>query len=331
MKRREFLGSLGTAALGSGILSTSENLFGQTMKTKEGPLPRRPYGNTGEYLSVIGFGGIVVMGADQEHANQVVREAYESGVNYFDVAPSYGNGEAEEKLGPALEPFRKNCFLACKSGKRKKDEMLQEFYTSLKRLRTDHFDLYQLHGLTTKEDIEVAFGPGGAIEALDQLKKEGKIRFTGFSTHSIESGMLAFKYYDFNSVLFPVNFVTWYHGNFGDSLVRYAKSKGAAVLSLKTLARSPWPKDAERTYKKCWYKPIEDLEEARLAVRFTLSLPVTAAIPPGEEKFFRLALSIAPSFIPLSEAEQDKVKQKASEIEPIFTFPSNNFDLKGKA
>ena len=105
-------------------------------------LRQRKYGQTGVKLSIIGFGGIVVDGAEQQHANRVVAEAFEKGVNYFDVSPTYG--DAELKLGPALEPYRKKVFLACKTGQRRREGALEELNESLKRLRTDYFDLYQL-------------------------------------------------------------------------------------------------------------------------------------------------------------------------------------------
>ena len=96
MKRRDFLKGIGIGALGVHGLHFSTKVFARDIKGAVGSIPKRPFGNTGEHLSVIGFGGIVVMNAEQEHANQVVREAYERGINYYDVAPSYGN--AEEKL-----------------------------------------------------------------------------------------------------------------------------------------------------------------------------------------------------------------------------------------
>ena len=111
MNRRQFLAGIGAGTLGAGALSLSNPVYARDIKGESGPIPKRPYGKTGDYLSIIGFGGIVVMNAEQSHANRVVKESYERGINYYDVAPSYGN--AEDKLGPALEPFRKDCFLAC--------------------------------------------------------------------------------------------------------------------------------------------------------------------------------------------------------------------------
>jgi len=118
-------------------------------------LEKRRYGKTNVELSVVGFGGIVVMNESQKSANRLVAEAVERGINYFDVAPSYGN--AEERLGPALKPYRDSVFLACKTLKRTKKEALEELHQSLKRLHIDHFGLYQLHGVATLEEINQIF------------------------------------------------------------------------------------------------------------------------------------------------------------------------------
>ena len=137
-------------------------------------IPKRLLGKTGEHLSIIGFGGILVSGVEQSEADAIVREAIERGINYFDVAPTYG--DAEEHLGPALEEFRKDVFLACKTTERQKEGAWSELHESLRKLRTDHFDLYQLHGMTTKEDLEQVFAPGGAIETFIKAREQGLTR-----------------------------------------------------------------------------------------------------------------------------------------------------------
>jgi len=288
-------------------------------------IPKRPYGKTGEYISVIGLGGMVLKDAVQDHANMVVREAVEAGVTYFDVAPSYG--DAELKLGPALEPFRNDVFLACKSTMRTKKELTGELNRSLERLRTDHFDLYQLHALTTADDIRTAFGPDGALEAVEQAKKDGKVRYTGFSAHSVEAAMEALELFRFDSILVPINFVVWYNGSFGPQLVEYARSRDAAVLAIKSMAFTGLPEGAKRPFPNCWYQPVTDEEKASLALRFTLSQPVTAAVPPGDESLFRMALKLAPSFIPLTEGEKNRLKRLAEDIEPLFSYPSGQFGV----
>jgi len=317
MNRRDFLKSAAAGlAAAHGVARLEAADAGNEAKMEKKMLEKRPLGQTGEKLSIIGLGGIVVSGIEQEAANEIVREAVEKGVNYFDVAPTYGN--AEERLGPALEPYRDRVFLACKTVQRKKDEAAAELKRSLERLRTDHFDLYQLHGLTKREDLETALGPGGAMETFLEAREKGQIRFIGFSAHSVEVALEAMDRFDFDTVLFPINFVTTYQANFGPQVIQRAQEKGMGRLALKALARQPWPEGAERVYPKCWYQPTADPQEAAWALRFTLSEPITAAIPPGDERLFRLALDLALDFQPLSDTERETVQQLAAQLKPIF-------------
>jgi len=315
MRRREFI----KAGIAGGAAVTA--MAGMHCKAwkhgaSEGQLPRRVLGRTGERLSVIGFGGIVVMDEEQSAANRFVAEAVERGVNYFDVAPSYGN--AQEKLGPALKPYRKACFLACKTTEREKTGVEKELNESLRILQTDHVDLYQLHALTTLDDVEKAFGPGGAMDVFLQARREGKTRFLGFSAHSEEAALTAMDRFEFDSILFPVNFVSWFNGSFGPRVVARAREKGMGVLALKSMAHAPVLDGEKKPYAKCWYKPIEDPEVQALALRFTLSQGTTAAIPPGEPRFFQHALGIAERLEPLAEDELGRLREIARGITPIF-------------
>ncbi|MBM4087187.1 MAG: aldo/keto reductase, partial [Planctomycetes bacterium] len=238
-------------------------------------IPRRPY-KGGVKLSVIGFGGIVVCGMEQKDANAIVAEAVDRGVNYFDVAPSYFKGEAEEKLGAALEPYRSQVFLACKTTGTPSTRRLgsnpvrydarvaqEELEQSLKRLRTDHFDLYQFHGITKMEDVDAIFKPGGAAETFVKAREQGRTRFIGFSAHSVQAAVAMMDRFPFDSVLFPINFVCYAQGNFGPQVVQKAKEKGVARLALKAFAHTPWPEGAEKKYRKCWYQPVDDPALAR--------------------------------------------------------------------
>ena len=323
MKRREFLKS--TLAAGSAVAggivpradaAQSDCGPGCTCHGNAAKLPRRAYGDTGERLSIIGFGGIVVSGAEQEHANRVVAEAVEKGVNYFDVAPSYG--DAEIKLGPALEPYRKDVFLACKTEQRTKEETAAELKESLQRLRTDHLDLYQLHAISdVQKDVDAVFAKGGAMEVFLEAKKQGQVRYLGFSAHSEEAALAALDRYDFDSILFPINFATFYQGQLRPAhRCEAAKSKGVARLALKAMAKQKWPKDdpTRKQYSKCWYQPLTDRNEAKLALYFTLSQPITAAIPPGEESLFRMALDLAMDFRPISQKENETLRQMAQSL-----------------
>ncbi len=329
MKRREFLKK--TAGLGAAVamsrlltdLPPSRAWAGQAEKKGNAPvLAKRGYGRTGVKLSIIGLGGIVVSGVEQKHANEVVSRAIEKGVNYFDVAPTYG--DAELKLGPALKPYRKNVFLACKTTQRKAEEVRVELQRSLERLRTDYLDLYQLHGLTDlAKDVDTAFANGGAMEAFIEAKKAGMVRHLGFSAHSVEAALAAMDRYDFDSVLFPINFACYYGGNFGPQIIKKAKAKKAAVLALKVMAREPWPaKDhpERKEFSKCWYRPLSEPGEVELGLRFALSEPVTAAIPPAQEKLFWMAVDAAMDFEPLSRTQKKKVQAWGAKTKPIFSY-----------
>jgi predicted aldo/keto reductase-like oxidoreductase len=235
------------------------------------------------------------------------------------VAPSYGN--AEVMLGPALEPYRKGVFLACKTQKRSRDEAREELEQSLKNLRTDHFDLYQFHAVTTMEDVEKIHAPGGAMETYLQARKDGKIRFIGFSAHSVEAAMAMMDRFDFDTILFPFNYTTWNAGNFGPQVLARAQEKKMGILALKAMAKGPWPKNANRTkYPKCWYEPLTTTEDILMGLRFTLSHPITAAVPPGDENLFKLALSVKDRIKPLSQPEIDLIRQKALKGEPLFSY-----------
>ncbi len=320
MHRRKFLQTFSAGLLAfSGARPSrgrSRSILGLPPGEK---LPRRPLGRTGESLSIIGLGGLVLSQEEQETANQIVREAVDHGINYFDVAPSYGN--AEDRMGPALKPFRDGVFLACKTLRRDKAGAEEELNQSLLKLQTGHFDLYQLHALSKLEDVEQALGPDGAMETFIKAKKDGRIRFIGFSAHSAEAALLAMKRFDFDTVLFPVNFVCFLKADFGPQVVAAAKEKKMGILALKALARQPWPDQSRRKeWPKCWYQPILDSDEAALSLRFTLTLPVTAAVPPGDARLFKRALDLAHGYSPLRPDDEAKVRELAAGLNPLFTL-----------
>jgi aryl-alcohol dehydrogenase-like predicted oxidoreductase len=319
MKRRDFIKT--TAIAVPAISLFPADLTAITRNLVPGKIEMRSLGRTGAMLSMIGFGGIVVRDATPEDASKVVKLAIDSGVNYFDVAPSYG--DAEIKLGPALEPYRKDVFLACKTGKRTKADARAELEQSLKRLRTDHLDLYQFHAVTTLADVDTILGPGGAMETFLEAKNEGKIRFIGFSAHSVEAALALMDRFDFDTILFPVNFTTWNAANFGPQVLARAQEKKMGILALKSMAKGPWPQGADRSkYPKCWYEPLTDLEDIRMGLRFTLSHPVTAAVPPGEAELFKLALNVSDKLDPLNADEVQMIKEKSIKGNPLFKYPA---------
>jgi predicted aldo/keto reductase-like oxidoreductase len=318
MRRRRFLEMSLAGVLGAGQLA--EVKPGRPGISPGGSLPRRTLGRTGEALSIIGLGGMALANETPEVTGRLVREAFENGVNYFDVAPSYGN--AEDLLGPALKPFRKKSFLACKTLARDSQGAALELSHSLEKLLTDHLDLYQFHALTKTEEVEKIFGPGGAAETFLKAKKDGRIRFIGFSAHSTEAALLALDTFPFDTILFPVNYVSSLGGSFGPSVLEKARSKGLGILAIKALAQTPWLEGEARTgCPKCWYRPITDPAEQGLALRFTLSQPVTAAVPPGDPAIFRSALRLGKEFSPLTEGELGELRERAAKLKPVFGTP----------
>jgi aryl-alcohol dehydrogenase-like predicted oxidoreductase len=313
MERRTFIKQAAFTA----AAASAASLHASTTNSSQ-PIAKRTLGKTGEKLSIIGFGGIVVMDETTGQASNIVAEAVDRGINYFDVAPSYGN--AQERLGPALAPYRKNCFLACKTEGRTKEDSRKQLEESLRLLKTDHVDLYQFHALTKMTELDQVLGPGGAMETMEAAKKEGKIRYIGFSVHSAETAVAALERYPFDTILFPVNWVLFSQANFGPQILKKAQEKGVGILALKAMAKTTWPADQKKDHPepKCWYQPATFPDQASLGLRWTLGHPITAAIPPGDEKYFRLAMEVAQNYKPLEPHEEQALLSGGKGLEPIF-------------
>jgi predicted aldo/keto reductase-like oxidoreductase len=314
MDRRDFLRKgTGAAALMGAVKA----------QAKRNPIARRPLGATGERLSILGFSGTAVMQIEQSAANDLVAEAFDRGVNLFDVSPSYGN--AQERMGPALEPYRKRCFLSSKTDFRDKAGVEADIDSTLKVLRTDHLDFYQHHAIQKTADLDRIFGPNGAHEAFVAARKAGKLRYLGFSAHSVETAIAAMDRAHFDALLFPINYVLFSKANFGPQVLEHARAKGMGCFAIKAMARGKYAANLPESQRtpKCWYEPCVLPEEASLAWRWTLSQPVTAAFPPGNPSWFRLALDLAQSFDPIGEAEAQRLFEHAAAAEPLFELGNN--------
>lgn len=313
MKRREFITGVAAAGVAGAVGGRAAS---QEETVPAGQLARRRYGQTDIELSIVGLGGIVVSRIEQSEANDTVAWAVDRGVNYFDVAPTYGN--AQERLGPALKPYRDRSFLACKTTQRDAAGAQAELEESLRMLQTDHFDLYQLHGVKTDEEVDQILAPEGALGTFVGARERGDVRHLGFSAHSVTAAIRLMDAFDFDSALFPLNCVCMENGNFGPQVLEKAQEKGVALLALKALAWTPVPGGVEKKYPKCWYQPIDDRELARLALSYTLSLPIVAAVPPGDPGFWRMAVELALEFAPITEDAREALAQEMRGVEPIF-------------
>jgi aryl-alcohol dehydrogenase-like predicted oxidoreductase len=285
-------------------------------------MEQRILGKTGFKISAFAFGGIVVKETAPDEAARVVADAVERGVNYFDVAPSYGN--AQDILGPALEPHRSGVYLACKTQARTKKEALEALYNSFALLRTDYFDVYQMHGVKP-EEVDTVLGPGGAVEALSEAKEKGLVRNIGFTTHFDSVALRLMAAYRFDTMLFPVNWACWLKNGLGLQALEEAARQNLGRIAIKSLAyRAKDPKDDG--YPKCWYRPIfDDPELAELALRFTMSQDVHTAVSPGDRRMLHLGLSIVEKYHgsppPLSPEELGELKKRAAAVDQTIFAP----------
>jgi aryl-alcohol dehydrogenase-like predicted oxidoreductase len=249
-------------------------------------MKKNKLGQTGLEISAVIFGGIVTTDETTEDCARYVSYAVEHGVNYFDVAPSYGN--AQDMLSPALDPYRKDVYLACKSSVRTAD-IKDELYNSLKVLKTDYFDVYQLHGISKQEHVDAIFADGGAMEVLIRAKEDGYIRNIGFSAHSEDLAIQALAHYDFATVLFPINWALNMDKGFGDKLISICKYRNKGIMAIKALAHRMWLDENERKrFPKSWCKTIYDDDAfSRAALKYTLSKGVHGMVPPGNFEQFK--------------------------------------------
>ncbi|MFP4580355.1 MAG: aldo/keto reductase [Candidatus Sumerlaeia bacterium] len=287
------------------------------------PMPRRQLGKTGEMVSVIGFGGMLMVHNGAKRGAELVSNAVDRGVTYFDVAPTYGsNHEAEKKLGPALKPYRDKVFLSCKTKERSREGAQAEIEGSLKRLQTDHFDLYLLHSIKNpKRDVERAMDEGGAMEAILEAQKAGKIRYIGFSSHSVAAAKAALETKKFDVIMHPINFVSHYKNGFDKEPVQMAKEQDMGIMALKSMVYGAWQNGVNwgnRKYKKTWYLPIDEVAVMTLAMRWTLGQGVTSLIPSGQDELFEMAMNIASKDAELTDEEATKLEKIASETKPLF-------------
>lgn len=317
MERRSFLKMVGGVAAGSALGLQSLLHAGQE---NVAGLPRRVLGRTGEKVSVVGFPGLALSHYDQDRCTAGLHDAFERGVNYYDVAPAYGrDGECEIKMGVGLGGIdRSRIFLACKTGKRDKEGARKELERSLRRLKTDHFDLYQMHCIRRPEEVKQALGPNGAMETFLKAREQGKVRYLGFSAHTTKGALAAIKGFRFDSIMFPINFVEIFTVGIGKEVLESAEKYGAAVLAIKPLSTGRWPEGAERT-RKWWYRTTETQEEVNLAMRFTLSQKcVVAGIPPSFLDLLDKTIEAGKSYRPITEAEIQKLRETAKTCESVF-------------
>lgn len=280
----------------------------------------RRFGRTGHMSTIVIFGAFAVGLLDQKEADAVMEQVLAHGINHIDVAPSYA--EAELRLGPWLETHRDRFFLGCKTQLRDKEKAREELHRSLERLRVDRFDLFQLHAVTTMEELDACFAPGGSLEAIVEARDEGLTRFLGITGHGLQAPAVqleALNRFDFDSLLFTLNFKMWADENYrrdASRLIEVAQERDIGTMVIKTWARGPWGEQEPRYHT--WYEPFEDEEMIEQALRFNLSQPVTGVISAGDARLLPMILDAAERFRPMDDAEQAALLGTADEYEPLF-------------
>lgn len=271
-------------------------------------------------LSKVGFGGMIVAKETQQDANNYVAEAIDAGVNYFDVAPTYF--DAEQRLGPALRGKRQDVFLACKTEDRSKKGSRLLLEQSLRNLETDYLDLYQLHAVYNLEDVDRTFASSGSFETYAKAKEQGYIKHIGFSAHSTEAALALMDHYNFDTIMFPFNFVSLLKNGYGSYVLKKAIEKNIHIIGIKSMALSEHQSSDTTSHPKAWYHPIEDYDLAQKAVKYTLSRGVDVIIPPGNIEQFRWAVKIMKDNLILTDEELKDLTDIANKTVPLFPLKS---------
>ncbi len=279
-------------------------------------------GRTGLEVSRVGYAGIVSMHVEQDNSDKYVKYALDKGINYFDIAPSYN--DAQEKMGLSLKDYRKDVYLACKTVKRDAEGAKIDMENSLKMLYTDHFDVYQLHSITTFEDVDTVFGKGGAFEVILKAKEEGVIRNIGMSCHSEEAAMYALKQYDFDTILFPTNWALHMGKQFGSDMMNAVKERNMGFIGMKSLIHRAWKNDAEKeAYPKSWCKPIYGNDELAIAAMkyATQEMGAQILIPPGNfEHFSYIVENVDIAFSEMTAKEKELLNNELVAIDGMQIF-----------
>lgn len=278
----------------------------------------RRLGRTGHKSTLITLGGaIFIYPVSRDQENEYLKLVFDHGVNHIDVAPTYG--DAELRLGRWVKEYRGNIFLACKTGKRTKKEAWEELNRSLQRLQTDHFDLYQLHGLDDPQELKLALSDEGATRAMLEAKEQGLVKHLGITSHNPQNILRALESFNFDTVLLPVNCVLRAHHqpeNDYEPVLSLAQKKDLGVIAMKSAAKGPWPGNNKN--HNSWYQPFDTQQEIDRALWFTLSQSITTATSSSDIDIAKMMLDAAERFTPMNEKEQKQLISGASKHNPLF-------------
>lgn len=317
--RRNFLKSLAGAAAGLSLAGTAQATTVERDRLGE-ILPKRKLGRTNEYVTMLGTGGYHVGWTTERDAQEVIEAALEGGVRFFDTAESYNDGVSESRYGKYLTPkYRDLIFLTSKSTGKDAKTVQAHLEGTLKRLNTDHLDLYQVHAIATPEDVDSRIQLG-VLDVLLKAKADGKVRHIGFTGHQNPFAHVRMlertKDSDiFDTVLMPVNVLDKSYFSFIENVMPLALERNLAITSIKSLADGrffPSKKEANWTSND---PVIPNYLSIKEAMYFVWSLPVSVLISGNENAtFMREKIALARSFSKLSEQEKASLVEKVRKI-----------------
>ncbi|MDE3149028.1 MAG: aldo/keto reductase [Acidobacteriota bacterium] len=295
MRRRTFIST--TAAAGLAAYAWGA----KAPQLEAGDIPRRVFGKTGERVTIIGQAGGRFPMCSYEDAKAITQRAYQLGVRYFDTARIYWGGRSEEVYGDVLPPFRKHIFLTTKSPQRTRQGAEADLEKSLRALKTDYVDLWQIHQVSTLDEVEQIFAPGGAIEAFEAAKKAGKCRFIGFTGHHDPQVHLAMlKRYDkYDTILMPLNPADPSYLSFEKNVLPVAVERGMGIQAMKSTANA----------KLLQAIPLKD------CLSYVLSLPIHCLVL-GCTTLGQIEddVRIARQFKPLDEEQLAQIRKRAARL-----------------
>lgn len=307
MDRRCFLaGAVAASGLGwsSRLISADDKRI----------LPTRPLGKTGVRVTVLALGGYTGMKeprSDKFDPVEMADAAIDAGIRYFDTAPSYGKGQSERNYGEVLAHRRSEVFLATKTGQRTYDGAMREFESSLKRLRTDHVDLLQIHGARASEDLASWGKPGGVFKAFEKLRDQKVTRFIGVTGHeSADTMCQAITMYDFDTVLTTFN-PTAKRREYAEKVLPLANRKQIGILAMKVMGGALGSLAIGNPIKNDGKPHHDDAAQQAAAgelIRYVLGLPITVAVV-GMSSLEQLRINVAAA----RKAPLDEQQRKALE------------------
>lgn len=272
-------------------------------------MEKRRLGRTEYHSTVVTVGTAGLGKVTQEVADQGVELMLQHGVNHVDIAPTYG--EAMERMKPWMAKIRDDVFLGSKTRARTKSEAWDNIHSIMDRLGVDSFDLFQLHSVGLMEDLDTVTGPGGALEALVELKEQGLTRFIGITGHGPEVPKVhleALRRFDFDTIMFPVSAAIYKNPAYRESaqeLLASANERDLGIQTIKMLARGGWG-DRDREMAT-WYDPHREQPDIDKALWWVLSQPMHTAPSTGEVTLWPKLLDAAERFKALTAPQQEDV------------------------